>query len=79
MNSSSEHVNGRSQWRRVEVKTMVANMRWGNSIVTLLCLISFFRVCLERQWRRDYRGRSFHSEASLEQETVPVELFPLPG
>lgn len=31
----------------------------------------FFLVRLGRQWRRDYRGRSFHSEASLEQETIP--------
>ncbi len=71
MNGGSEHLNDRSQWRRVEVQPIVANMRCGNSIVTLLCLISFFRVRLERQWRRDCRGRSFHSEASLEQETVP--------
>ena len=37
----------------------------------ILVLDKFFRVRLERQWRRDYRGRSFHSEASLEQEMVP--------
>jgi hypothetical protein len=35
MNGSSEHLNGCSQEVRVEVQTMITNMRCGNRIVTL--------------------------------------------
>jgi hypothetical protein len=36
MNGGSEHLNGCSQWRRVEFQTMVTNMRCGNCIGRLV-------------------------------------------
>ena len=37
MNGGSEHLNGRSQWERVEFQTMIAHIRCGRRIFTPLC------------------------------------------